>query len=67
MVKLTFREQEFEVPAGITVGQALAKCQLNPHTVLAVRQGKLITDDVVLNEGDEIRLLAVISGGREAG
>ncbi len=63
MVKLTFRGQEFQIPGKITLRKALEKCELNPHMVLAVRQGKLITDDVLLNDGDEIRLVAVISGG----
>jgi len=63
VVKLVLRGEEFQVPGGITLRKALEGCQLNPHTVLAVRQGKLITEDVVLNDGDEIRLLPVISGG----
>ncbi len=63
VVKLVYREQEFEVRGGRTLGKALEKCQLNPHVVLAVREGKLITEDVILHDGDEIKLVAVISGG----
>ena len=63
VVKLVYREQEFEVRGGSTLGKALIKCQLNPHVVLAVRKGKLITEDVILHDGDEIKLVAVISGG----
>ncbi len=63
MVKLTFRGQEYLVPGGLTLRQALEKCELNPHMVLAVRHGKLVTDDVILQDGDEIKLVAVISGG----
>jgi len=47
----------------MTLHSALEKCNINPHLVLAVRQGKVITEDVILNDGDEIRLVAVISGG----
>ena len=63
MVKLTFRKQEFQVRAGMTLRKALEKLDLNPHMVLGVRNGKLITDDTILNEGDEVKLVAVISGG----
>lgn len=63
MVKLVFRKHEYEVPAGMTLRKALEKCALNPHTVLAVRNGKLITEDVILEQGDQIKLVAVISGG----
>jgi len=60
---LIFRDQEFQVKSGMTLGAALTKCDLNPQMVLAVRRGKLITEDVILEEGDEIKLVAVISGG----
>ena len=63
MVKLTFRDQEFHVAGGMTLRSALNKCELNPHVVLAVRKGKLITEDMILEDGDEIKLVAVISGG----
>jgi sulfur carrier protein ThiS len=63
MVKLTFRGQVFEIKAGITLRKAVEKLELNPHMVLGVREGKLITDDTILNEGEVIKLVAVISGG----
>jgi sulfur carrier protein ThiS len=63
VVKLTFRGQEYQVPGGLTLRQALEKCELNPHMVLALRHGKLITDDAILKDDDEIKLVAVISGG----
>ena len=63
MVKLTFRGQVFEMKAGITLRKAVEKLELNPHMVLGVREGKLITDDTILNEGEVIKLVAVISGG----
>jgi len=47
----------------MTLRKALEKCKLDPHVVLAVRQGKLITEDVILQDGEEIKLVAVISGG----
>ncbi|RMF27560.1 MAG: thiamine biosynthesis protein ThiS [Chloroflexi bacterium] len=63
MVKITFRDQEWEVEAGITVREAIEKVGLTPEMVLPVRDGKLITEDTRLEEGDEIKLVAVISGG----
>ena len=42
---------------------AIKEVGLIPHAVLAVRDGKLLTEDVMLDEGDEVRLIAVISGG----
>ena len=61
--RLKFRNQEFKVNAGMTVRDALLKIDIQPDTVLITRSGELITDDEILREGDEIKLIAVISGG----
>jgi sulfur carrier protein ThiS len=47
----------------VTVRDAISKCGLNPEQVLAVRAGKLINEATILQDGDEIKLVAVISGG----
>jgi sulfur carrier protein ThiS len=63
MIKIKYRKKEWELGGKLTVRQAVQKVGLNPETVLAVRDGELITDDTELTDGDEIRLVAVISGG----
>ncbi len=60
---LRLREKDFEVPAGMTVRDALQRVGIEPESVLATRQGELITDDEHLQEGELIKLVAVISGG----
>jgi sulfur carrier protein ThiS len=62
-VKLKFRNNQYEVEAGMTVRRALEKIDIQLDAVLATRNGELLTEDEVLKEGDVIRLLAVISGG----
>jgi len=47
----------------MTLRDALIKLGIQPQAVLSTRAGELITDDEILREGDEIRLIAVISGG----
>jgi sulfur carrier protein ThiS len=63
-VKLTYRKKEYEVRAGSTLRHAIESIGLAPDAVLCVKEGELITDDAILEEGDEIKLVAVISGGR---
>ncbi len=63
MIKLAFREQEWSLEGKYTVRQAVEKVGLQPEAVLAVREGKLLTDDTHLKDGDEIKLVGVISGG----
>jgi sulfur carrier protein len=61
--KLILRNREFEVKSGTTVRHALEKIGVNSETVLATRDGEMITDDEIVQEGDVIKLVAVISGG----
>ena len=61
--KLTYRDKQFEVPDGMTVRDAIKKVGLSPETTLTTRKGKLLTDDEILKEDDQIKLIAVISGG----
>jgi sulfur carrier protein ThiS len=61
--KLILRNKEYEVRAGMTIRDALKKCGISPESVLAVRDGELITDDAILKAGEVIKLVMVISGG----
>ncbi len=63
MIKVTYRNQEWELPGKQTVREVIEAVELNPATVLAVRNGKLVLDSEMLPEDDEIKLIAVISGG----
>lgn len=63
MVQITFRNKKFEVKENMTARDALKKIGIDPESVLISVNGRLVTDDVVLREGDEVKLVAVISGG----
>jgi sulfur carrier protein ThiS len=63
MFKVIFRDNEWEVRAGMTVRDAILKVGLDPLAVLAVRDGKLINEATIVRDDDMIKLIAVISGG----
>lgn len=63
MVKIILREKEYEVKPGMTLLAALQKVGVLPEAVLATRDGEMITEDEILQEGEVIKLVAVISGG----
>jgi sulfur carrier protein ThiS len=65
IAKLVLRDKEYEVKAGMTLLDALKKSNIVPESVIATRDGEMITDDEILKNGDEIKLIAVISGGLE--
>jgi sulfur carrier protein ThiS len=60
---LIHRGKRIEVRSGSTLRDAIRKAGFSPEAVLAAKDGELITDDRILQPGDEIHLVAVISGG----
>lgn len=60
---IILRKKEFEVKHGSTLRIALQRLGIQPDTVLASRNGELITDDEIIRDGDVIQLISVISGG----
>ena len=63
MVTVSFRDKTWDVKPGSTVRHIIEKAGLNPESVLAVRDGKLINEETLTQDGDKIRLVAVVSGG----
>ena len=59
----TLRGEEYTVRAGSAVRDALLKLNLSPDAYLVVRGDELITDDVLIEPGETLRVLPVISGG----
>jgi thiamine biosynthesis protein ThiS len=63
MIQITFRNKRFEVKENVTARDALKKIGVDPESVLVTVNGKLVTDDIVLRAGDQVKLVAVVSGG----
>jgi sulfur carrier protein ThiS len=61
--KVILRKQEYEIKHGMTIRKALQKLNIEPDSVLATRNGVLLTDDEIVKENDIIKLVPVISGG----
>jgi sulfur carrier protein ThiS len=62
-MKIRYRDKEWEIEGRRTVREAIEEVGLASKTLLAVRDGRVVSDDVMLEEDDEVKLLAVISGG----
>ena len=41
----------------------LKKFNLNPETVLIIKNGELVNHDEILENKDEVKILSVVSGG----
>jgi len=65
IAKLILRDKVYEVRPGMSLLDALKKSNVVPESVIAIRDGEMITDDEILHSGDVIKLVAVISGGSD--
>jgi sulfur carrier protein ThiS len=64
-MEIEFRDKRWDIKGNIAARDAVKKIGLDPEGVLVVVNGKLCTDDVILKEDDRVKLVAVVSGGRE--
>ena len=60
---LILRKKEYEVKHGMTIRSALRKLDIQPESVLPTRDGELVNEDEIIQDGDRIKLVTVISGG----
>ncbi|HSJ54270.1 MAG TPA: MoaD/ThiS family protein [Anaerolineae bacterium] len=63
MVTIVFRDKTWEVKPGSTVRHIIQQADLNPESILAVRNGKLVNEATLTEDGDTIKLVTVVSGG----
>lgn len=62
-MKITYRDKTWELKGNTTIRDAIKKVGVDPQAVLALRDGKLVTDDTIAGPDDTIKLVAVVSGG----
>lgn len=54
---------EMEVPSDSKVIYVLEELGLNPETLVVKRNGKIVPEDETLEDGDEVEIIPVVSGG----
>jgi sulfur carrier protein ThiS len=63
MVTVIFRDKTWEVKPGSTVRHIIQQANLNPESILVVRNGQLVNEATLTQDGDTIKLVTVVSGG----
>jgi sulfur carrier protein ThiS len=63
-VRLRNPDRELEVAGGRKVRVVLAELDIDPDTVLVIREHELLTREDRVAESDRIEIRPVISGGR---
>lgn len=62
-VTVRYRDKKQEVPAGTRVGEAVRQMGLGLEGIIARVDGRLVTEDYVLKDGDTLEIISAISGG----
>ncbi len=66
-IRLMLRKQEFKLEEkSIQVKQVFRQLNLSPEAHLLVRNGELLNENDWLRDGEEIKIVPVISGGASA-
>jgi sulfur carrier protein ThiS len=63
MVRVTFKNQEWEMRAGSTVDAAMHKAGVSREEALPLINKRLVAEDAILRDGDVLELVPVVSGG----
>ena len=66
-VHLRPQQRTIEISGRRRVGQLLADLGILPGTAMVIRGDLLLTDGEVVEDGEEVEIRAVISGGLEDG
>ncbi|MCB1040905.1 MAG: MoaD/ThiS family protein [Acidimicrobiales bacterium] len=62
-VQLRNPSRTIEVPGPVSIVALLQRLELNRESVLVIRGGTLVPGDAMLDDGDEVEVRPVISGG----
>lgn len=63
-ITVYLRKEKFEIEdKSISVGELFRQLDLSPQAYLAVRNLNLMTEKDIVYDGEEVRIIPVISGG----
>jgi len=63
MVRVTYKNQEWDLRPGSTVDAAMRKVGVSREEALPLVNKRLVAEDTILREGDVLELVPVVSGG----
>lgn len=61
--KLILRKKEYETRYGMTIRSALLNLDIQPEAILPTREGELVSEEEIIQDGDVIKLVSVVSRG----
>jgi sulfur carrier protein ThiS len=62
-IKIKVRDHEYHLEGELSLNKALKRLNIPNNSILAIRNGSLLTEDEILRDNDHIELVTIISGG----
>jgi len=62
-VKVRYGDKEFTFDQRMPARKLLERLEILPETVVVTKNDEIVTEDEMLEVGDEVELIRVISGG----
>ena len=62
-IVLKGKNTEYKLSGHQKVSQILKALDINPETVLVIKDGEILTRDHIVKDSDEIEIISVVSGG----
>jgi sulfur carrier protein len=62
-VKVRYGDKEFSFDQRLPARRLLEQLEVLPETVVVTKNNEIVTEDEMLEVGDEVELIRVISGG----
>ena len=61
--RIVLGAKTYEVEPGVSIGSALEMISVPSESVLAILNGEMAPESQIIQDGDQIKLVFVISGG----
>ena len=62
-IQIKMRDHDYQIEGDLPLHKALKRLNISAQSVLAIRNGLLLTEDELLHDGDQVELTMIISGG----
>ena len=62
-INIVKENKVLEIEFNGKVKEILMKLEINPETVIVVKDDELVTEEDFLEDSDEIKIMSVVSGG----
>jgi sulfur carrier protein ThiS len=62
-IKIKMRDHDYQIEGDLSLNKIYKRLNISAQSVLAIRNGLLLTEDEIIHNDDLVEFIAIISGG----